>query len=128
MLFNQGYRIKAAIVTVELNKKALSEQDICLKFITPAIVAAGWDPMLQMRQEVSFTAGRILVRGKEVFQPGPRLAHFQRTHLRKRSTRQSQVSCKINVTFESATNARNALHSAKWQIHIAKVVQRKTTE
>ena len=62
----QGDRDKAAGVTSELNKKALSEQDICLKFITPAIVGAGWDTMLQMRQEVSFTDGRILVRGKEV--------------------------------------------------------------
>ena len=66
MLSFQGDRFKAPIVTDELNKKALSEQDICLKFITPAIVDAGWDPMLQMRQEVSFTDGRILVRGKEV--------------------------------------------------------------
>lgn len=50
----------------EINKKSLSEQDICTKFITPAIEATGWDPMLQMRQEVSFTDGRIMVRGNEV--------------------------------------------------------------
>ena len=49
-----------------MNKKALSERDICTKFITPALVKAGWDKMLQVREEVSFTKGRIIVRGKLV--------------------------------------------------------------
>jgi len=47
-----------------MNKKALSERDICSKFITPAIVAAGWDLDTQIREEVGFTDGRIYVRGK----------------------------------------------------------------
>jgi len=47
-----------------MNKKALSERDICSKFITPAIVAAGWDLDIQIREEVGFTDGRIYVRGK----------------------------------------------------------------
>jgi hypothetical protein len=49
-----------------MNKKALSERDICTKFITPALKLAGWDPMQQIREEVSFTKGRIIVRGKLV--------------------------------------------------------------
>jgi type I restriction enzyme R subunit len=49
-----------------LNKFDLSERDICTKFITPAIKQAGWDEMLQIREEVSFTKGRIIVRGKLV--------------------------------------------------------------
>src|ERR1700685_2561047 len=49
-----------------MDKKDLSERDICSKFITPAVVAAGWDPMLQIREEVSFTKGRIIVRGRLV--------------------------------------------------------------
>src|SRR5271169_7145997 len=49
-----------------MDKKQLSERDICSKFITPAITAAGWDPLLQIREEVSFTKGRIIVRGKLV--------------------------------------------------------------
>jgi len=49
-----------------VNKKALSERDICTKFITPALRQAGWDEMLQIREEVSFTKGRIIVRGKLV--------------------------------------------------------------
>jgi type I restriction enzyme R subunit len=49
-----------------MNKKLLSERDICTKYITPAVKAAGWDEMLQIREEVSFTKGRIIVRGKLV--------------------------------------------------------------
>lgn len=45
-------------------KKSLTERDICTKFINPAIVKAGWDLHRQVREEVSFTAGRIIVRGK----------------------------------------------------------------
>ena len=45
-------------------KKTLSERDICTKFITPNIVAAGWDVDSQIREEVGFTDGRIYVRGK----------------------------------------------------------------
>ena len=47
-----------------MNKKALSERDICTKFITPALIAAGWDVQTQIREEVSFTKGRVIVRGK----------------------------------------------------------------
>lgn len=46
------------------NNKKLSERDICTKFITPAILEAGWDLHSQIREEVSFTKGRIIVRGK----------------------------------------------------------------
>jgi type I restriction enzyme R subunit len=49
-----------------MNKKALSERDICSKFITPAIKAAGWEDSVQIREEFSFTKGRIMVRGKLV--------------------------------------------------------------
>lgn len=49
-----------------MDKRALSERDICTKFITPALRNAGWDEMLQIREEVSFTKGRIIVRGKLV--------------------------------------------------------------
>ena len=47
-----------------MNKRQLSERDICSKYITPAITGAGWDLHSQIREEVSFTKGRIIVRGK----------------------------------------------------------------
>src|ERR1035437_8549623 len=49
-----------------MNKKDLSERDICTKYITPAVKLAGWDEMAQIREEVSFTKGRIIVRGRLV--------------------------------------------------------------
>jgi type I restriction enzyme R subunit len=45
------------------DKKALSETDICDLFITPAIRAAGWDAIRQIRREVTLTPGPIVVRG-----------------------------------------------------------------
>lgn len=47
-----------------MNKKTLSERDICTKFITPALERAGWDRQLQILEEVSFTDGKIHVRGR----------------------------------------------------------------
>jgi type I restriction enzyme R subunit len=49
-----------------MDKKQLSERDICTKFVIPAVKQAGWDEMTQIREEVSFTKGRIIVRGKLV--------------------------------------------------------------
>lgn len=52
-----------------MNKKALTETDIRTKFITPAITGANgekWNVMTQVREEVYFTKGRVIVRGKTV--------------------------------------------------------------
>ena len=47
-----------------MNKKDLSEADIKEKFITPAMIKAGWDEFTQINREVYFTDGRIYVKGK----------------------------------------------------------------
>ncbi|MDK8463178.1 EcoAI/FtnUII family type I restriction enzme subunit R [Marinobacter sp. SS13-12] len=47
-----------------MDKKKLTERDICSKFINPALEKAGWNMHSQVREEVSFTAGRIIVRGR----------------------------------------------------------------
>lgn len=46
------------------DKRALNESEICQNYITPALTAAGWDRHTQIRREYSFTAGRVIVRGK----------------------------------------------------------------
>jgi type I restriction enzyme, R subunit len=48
-----------------MDKKALSESDICDKFIRPAMEAAGWDGMVQIYREYPLRAGRVVVRGKQ---------------------------------------------------------------
>lgn len=47
-----------------MDKKQLSETDIISKFIMPAIEDAGWDSMLQIRQEVKLRDGKVIVRGQ----------------------------------------------------------------
>ncbi|MFM7000539.1 MAG: DEAD/DEAH box helicase family protein [Limnohabitans sp.] len=44
-------------------KKELSESDIKAKFITPAIIKAGWDEIAHIRREVTLTPGPVVVRG-----------------------------------------------------------------
>jgi type I restriction enzyme R subunit len=59
------------------NKKDLSEADIRTRYITPALIGGHvgqkghaqpgkWQHLVQMREEVFFTKGRVLVRGKTV--------------------------------------------------------------
>ena len=59
-----------------MDKRSLTERDICTKFILPAIKRAGWDEMLQVREEVYFTKGRIIVRGKLVTRGKAKKADF----------------------------------------------------
>ena len=46
-----------------MNKKGLTERDICSKFINPALKSSGWDLRTQIREEVTFTDGRVIVQG-----------------------------------------------------------------
>ena len=49
-----------------VDKRLLSERDICTKYVTPSMETAGWDIQTQVREEVYFTKGRVIVRGKIV--------------------------------------------------------------
>ncbi len=59
-----------------MDESGLTESDICTKFILPAVKRAGWDEMLQVREEVYFTEGRIIVRGKLVTRGKAKKADF----------------------------------------------------
>jgi type I restriction enzyme, R subunit len=59
-----------------VNKKDLSESDICAKFITPALTTRGWDEHTQIRREAFFTKGRIIVRGKLVTRGKPKFVDY----------------------------------------------------
>jgi type I restriction enzyme, R subunit len=48
-----------------MNKKTLSESDICDKFIRPAMERAGWNGMDQIYREYPLRAGRMVVRGRQ---------------------------------------------------------------
>ena len=59
-----------------MDKRSLTERDICTKFILPPIKGFGWDGMVQVRGEVYFTKGRIIVRGKLVTRGKAKKADF----------------------------------------------------
>lgn len=58
-----------------MDKKSLSERDICSKFITPALQQAWWTNE-QVREEVSFTKGKIKVKGKIIARGEPKRADY----------------------------------------------------
>ena len=59
-----------------MDKRSLSERDICTKFITPALRKAGWDEISQIREEVSFTEDYEFLRcsqNRSVFIKSPQI-------------------------------------------------------
>ncbi len=48
-----------------MKKHEMTEEDIKLRYITPAIESAGWDKHKHIKLEYNFTDGRIIVRGKK---------------------------------------------------------------
>src|SRR6266849_1246487 len=59
-----------------MNKRDLSEADICAKYITPAVTASGWQEQTQIQREVNFTKGPIHVRGKMVTRGKSKFADY----------------------------------------------------
>jgi len=59
-----------------MDKKKLTERDICTKFINPALKQAGWDIQSQVREEFPVTNGRIIVRGRMHTRARPRRADY----------------------------------------------------
>lgn len=47
-----------------MDKKSLSERDICTQYVTPALTGAGWQPRTHIREEVRLTDGRVIVKGR----------------------------------------------------------------
>lgn len=61
---------------MHITKKDLTEQDICTKYIVPALQSSGWDIKNQVREQVTFTKGRIIVKGKTIYRGEPKRADF----------------------------------------------------
>jgi type I restriction enzyme R subunit len=59
-----------------MNKQQMTERDICTKYITPAVVDAGWDTLRQIREEYQITDGRIIVRGSLVSRGAKKRADY----------------------------------------------------
>ena len=73
-----------------VKKTDLSEDDIRVKYIDPAIRNAGWDEEIQIRRNVYFTDGRIYVKGNKT-QRGKRKLNV-RVAIPSRSTKHNQAA------------------------------------
>ena len=59
-----------------LDKKQMTEEDIKLNYITPAILAKGWKDKITMETKVQFTDGKINLRGNLVSRESPKKADY----------------------------------------------------
>ena len=59
-----------------LPKHQLSEEDIKLNYITPAILTGGWKDKITMETKVYFTDGKINLKGNFVFREKPKRADY----------------------------------------------------
>ena len=59
-----------------LSKKQMTEEDIKLNYITPAIIQKGWSEHITMETKVKFTAGRINIKGNIYVRSTPKYADY----------------------------------------------------
>ncbi len=96
----------------KIDKKKLSERDICTKFITPALVRSGWDKDTDIREEVSFTDGRVVARGK--------------SHSRGKQKRADYILNHQNIRLAIVEAKKNTLsvgHGMQQAIEYAEILQ-----
>lgn len=59
-----------------LSKKQMTEEDIKLNFITPALLEKGWKDKITMETKVFFTEGKVNLRGNLVSREKPKKADY----------------------------------------------------
>ena len=59
-----------------IDKKLMTEEDIKLNFITPALLCRGWQDRITMETKVQFTDGKINLRGNLVTRRNPKKADY----------------------------------------------------
>jgi len=59
-----------------LDKKQMSEEDIKLNYITPALMDKGWKNKITMETKIQFTEGKINIRGNLVSRERPKKADY----------------------------------------------------
>ena len=101
------------------DKNNLTERDICTKFITPAIVeTAGWDRDTQIREELSLTKDKVIVRGKLHTRGERKRADYVLYH--KTNIPLAVIEAKDN-THTIASGIQQAIEYAAWltqeQVH-----------
>ena len=93
-----------------MDKKQLTERDICTKYIIPALEQSGWDIQNQVQEEVSFTDGKIYVRGTLTSRGNRKRADYILSY--KHSIRIAIIEVKNN-TLSIGAGIQQALEYAK---------------
>lgn len=103
-----------------MRKHEMTEEDIKLQFITPAIEGAGWDRQRQIRMEYNFTDGRVIVRGN-VTARGRRkrtdyLLYYKPQPPAGQSLKQKTI---VTVSERACSKASNMLSASMYRSFIA---------
>ncbi|MFA5917840.1 MAG: DEAD/DEAH box helicase family protein [Candidatus Gracilibacteria bacterium] len=93
-----------------MNKKELTERDICTKYINPALISSGWDLEKQIREEVTFTDGKILIQGKKISRINKKRADYILYY--KNNLPIAVIEAKDN-NYSIGAGMQQALHYAK---------------
>ncbi len=59
-----------------IEKKEMTEEDVKLNYITPALIQSGWKDKITMETAVRFTDGKVNLRGNLVSREAPRKADY----------------------------------------------------
>lgn len=59
-----------------IDKKQMTEEDIKLNFITPAILKKGWQDKITMETQLRFTDGKVNLRGNKISREAPKKADY----------------------------------------------------
>ena len=59
-----------------MSYQKLTEEEVKLRYITPAIEEAGWDKHSQIRMEYHFTDGEMLIRDNKAVRGKPKFADY----------------------------------------------------
>ena len=59
-----------------LPKNQMTEEDIKLYYITPALLSRGWQNKITMETQVRFTDGRVNLKGNVVSREKPKKADY----------------------------------------------------
>lgn len=73
-----------------IDKKQMTEEDIKLNFITPAILSKGWQDKITMETQLRFTDGKVNLRGNIVNREAPKKADYVLYFAKKQSARRGR--------------------------------------
>jgi len=80
-----------------VDKKSLSETDICEKFISPALLRSGWDVIEQILREYSLRPGRVVVRGSKAARDKKSIVRADYVLFWKASIPLAVIEAKVNT-------------------------------